>query len=144
VSTLTLPNIQRQLNLYGYKIFMILGNIGNLFIVLIFSRQRRKACSISILNLAIMNDLYLTFNSLVQIFPIGYTDQAISELVLCKIRFYISNVFGQIAKTMLILACIDRFTSTSDRAIVREWHTPKRAKWLVLFSIIFCFLYTKS
>jgi hypothetical protein len=43
-------SIQHQLNLYGYTIFMVLGNIGNLFIVLIFSRQHQNACSIYILN----------------------------------------------------------------------------------------------
>ncbi len=29
---------------------------------------------------------------------------------------YILNVLGQIAKTMIILACIDRFLITSNRA----------------------------
>jgi hypothetical protein len=45
-----------------------------------------------------------------------------------------------VAKTMLVLACIDRFLITNDRAILRALSTPKKAKYLICFSIIFWFL----
>jgi hypothetical protein len=38
---------------------------------------------------------------------------------------------------MIIFACIDRFLLTSSRATYRAFSTPKRAKRLVFFSIIF-------
>jgi hypothetical protein len=41
---------------------------------------------------------------------------------------------------MIILACIDRFLITNNRATWRALSTPKRAKWLCFFSIIFWFL----
>ena len=69
MSSSTLTTIQNQLNLYGYSIFMILGNIGNVFIVIIFSRQRQNACSIYLISSAVVNIVYLTFNGIVSIFP---------------------------------------------------------------------------
>jgi hypothetical protein len=43
---------------------------------------------------------------------------------------------------MLILACIDRFLITSTRASFRAFSTPKRAKYIIFFSIIFWALFT--
>ena len=141
MSSSTLTTIQTQLNLYGYSIFMILGNIGNVFIVIIFSRQRQNACAIYLISSAIVNSVYLTFNGFVQIFPFYYGDGTIRAIIFCKIYTYILNVLGQIAKTMVVLACIDRFLITSDRASFRAFSTPKRAKYLIFFSIIFWSLF---
>lgn len=75
-----LTTIQTQLNLYGYPILMILGNIGNIFIIILFSRHRQNACSIYILSLAIINDVYLTYNAILQMFPLYYGDQYVHLL----------------------------------------------------------------
>jgi hypothetical protein len=42
---------------------------------------------------------------------------------------------------LLILACIDRFLITSNRARFRAFSTPKRAKYLIFFSCIFWSLF---
>ncbi len=137
MSTSILGTIQTQLNHYGYPIFMTLGNIGNIFVVIIFSQQRHNACAIYLLSSAIMNDLYLTFNSFVEIFPFYYGDESPRAFALCKIRYYVSNVLGQLAKTMIVLACIDRFIITSERVHLRALSTPKRAKWFIFTAILF-------
>jgi hypothetical protein len=84
-----------------------------------------------------MNIVYLTFNGFVQIFPIYYGDETKHAITLCKIYIYTLNVLGQEAKTMIIFACIDRFLITSDRASVQAFSTPKRAKYLICFSLGF-------
>jgi hypothetical protein len=138
----TLTTIQTQLTLYGYSIFMILGNIGNIFIVILFHRQRQSPCSIYLISSAIMNIVYLTMSGFVEIFPFSYNDGTIRALLLCKFYNYILGALGQVAKTMLVFACIDRFLITSDRASFRAFSTPKKAKYLICFSIIFWFLFT--
>jgi hypothetical protein len=137
MSSTILDTIQTQLNLYGYSLFMILGNAGNAFIVIIFYRQRQNACSIYLLSSAIVNILYLTIDGFSGIFPVNYGDETPLAFVLCKMYPYISAVLGQVAKTMLVLACIDRFLITNDRATFRAFSTPKRAKYLIFFSVIF-------
>jgi hypothetical protein len=137
MSSTSLTTIQTQLNLYGFSLFMILGNAGNAFIVILFSKQRQNACSIYLLSAAIVNILYLTFNGFTTIFPVNFGDETPLAYVLCKITPYIIGFLGQISKTMLVLACIDRFLITSDRAGFRAFSTTKRAKYLIFFSALF-------
>jgi hypothetical protein len=140
MSSSTLTIIQTYLPKYGYPIFMVLGNIGNVFIIRIFRQQRQTACSLYLISAAVVNIVYLTITSFVTIFPFYYADGTIRAIILCKIYTYAINVIGQIAKTMLVLACIDRFLITSTRASFRAFSTPKQAKYLIFFSIIFWLL----
>jgi hypothetical protein len=142
MSSSTLSTIQNQLILYGSSISAILGNIGNLFIVLIFLRQRQNPCAIYIISSAIVNSLYVTYYLLISVFPMNYSDGTSSVLAGCKLSIYTSNVLGQLPRTMIILACVDRFMITNKRATFRALSTPKRAKWLVFFSVIFWLLFT--
>jgi hypothetical protein len=141
MSSSTLTTIQNQLNFYGYLIFMILGNIGNLFILFIFNRQRQSACSIYLICSAVMNIIFLTFNGFFLIFPVYYDDGTAHGIILCRIYIYILNIFGQEGRTMIVLACMDRFLITSNRVSFRAFSTPKRAKYLIPFSFIFWLLF---
>lgn len=133
----TLANIQASLNLYGYSSLLVLGNIGNLLIAIAFSRHRQNACSNYLLVAAIMNNLYLTLHGFAQLFPRPFDGATADALVLCKLRLYLNNVFGQVAKTMIIFACVDRYLITSSRAHFRRFSTMKRSKRLILASILF-------
>jgi hypothetical protein len=116
---------------------MISGIIGNAFIVIIFSRQHRNPCAIYLMSSAIVNSVYIICFALVQIIPYYYGNGIMLGLVVCKLRAYILNDLGQIARTMIILACLDRFLRTNERATFQAFSTPKRAKWLILSSIVF-------
>jgi hypothetical protein len=141
MSSSRLLTIQNQLNLYGYPIFAVLGNIGNVFLVIHFSRQRQNACTIYIISSAIGNSVYLTCSCLIEVFPVDYNDKTLSAFAQCKLRIYILNVIGQIPKTMIVLAFIERFMMTNKRATIRAFCTLKRAKCLIFFSIIFWFVF---
>jgi hypothetical protein len=133
MSSSILTTIENQLTVYGYSICMILGNIGNVFIVIVFSQQRQGACAIYLICSAVMNIVYLTYDGIATIFMFYYPDRTILVIIFCKLYKYILYIFGQEAKTMLVLACIDRFLITSDRAGFRAFSTPKRAKYLLFF-----------
>jgi hypothetical protein len=142
MSSSTLTTIENQLTLYGYSISMILGNIGNVFILIIFSRQRQTACAIYLISAAVMNSVYLIFNGIASIYILYYPDTTLLVLSFCKMYKYMIFTLGQLPKTMVILACIDRFLITSDRASFRAFSTPKRAKYLIFFCCIFWSLFT--
>jgi len=137
MSSSTLTTIQTRLNLYGYPILMILGIIGNAFLVILFSRQRRNPCAIYLLSSATVNSVYILCFALVQIFPYYYGNETMLDSVVCKLYGYILNDLGQIARTMIVLACLDRFLITNERATFRAFSTLKRAKWFILLSILF-------
>ncbi len=63
-------------------------------IVVLFSRQGQNVCSIYVLSLAIINDLYLTLNSLIRLFPYAFAGGSIRALAYCKIRAYLSGTLG--------------------------------------------------
>jgi len=136
MSSSTLAAIQTQLNFYAYPVFMTLGSIGNILIVVLFRQQSQSACSIYLITSAIMNILYLLFTGFFETF-VTYGDRTIREIMLCKISTYITGVIGQVTKTMLVFACIDRYLITSTQVNLRAISTPKRAKYLIFFAIIF-------
>jgi hypothetical protein len=137
-----MKTIENELTLFGNPICMILGNIGNAFIVIIFSRQRQSACGIYLIGSAIVNIISITFSAIASIFIFYYPSSTILVISFCKIYKYILYIFGQVPKTLLVLVCIDRFLITSTRASFRAFSTPKRAKYLIFFSFIFWSLTT--
>jgi hypothetical protein len=141
MSSSTLAAIETGLILYGYSIFMILGNIGNAFIVIIFSRQHQSACAIYLISAAVGNMVYSTYSYLSIIFKLYYPNSTTHTIIFCKINTYVLNFIGQVPKTFIILTCIDRFLITSNRAGFRAFSTPKRAKYLIFFSCIFWSLF---
>ncbi|CAF0789581.1 unnamed protein product [Adineta steineri] len=137
MSSPTLTAIQTQLNFYANPTVAILGGIGNILVTIIFTQQHRNACSMYLVTAAIFNTFYLGFNRVLQYFPFYYLDETARAFFLCKLRAYLPTVLGQIAKTMIVFACIDRYMITSNRATFRALSTSKRAKYLIVFSIIF-------
>ena len=137
MSVSTLTSIQTYMNSYGYPAVIVLGTIGNIFTLIFFSRQRNSPCSLYLMHSAISNLLYLLQGGFTQIFPITYYDQTLGMLLFCKFNIYMQNFLGQVAKTTLILACIDRYMITSDKARFRAFSTPKRAKYAIILTYIF-------
>ncbi|CAF1543218.1 unnamed protein product [Adineta ricciae] len=137
MSSATLTAIQNSIVFNGYPTFMSLGYIGNILIIIIFARQHQNACSIFLISSAIANLTYLSFNCFTQLFPFYYRDETVRAFILCKIRFYFGNVFGQSARILVVAAALDRFMYTSNRANFRALSTPKQAKWWVFGIVIF-------
>ena len=137
MSIATLNAIQTQINTHGYIVPLIFGSIGNVFVLILFSRQRRNACSIYITGSTAGNLLYLVTNYPLRMLFVAYNNGSITGLLLCKFSNYIPTALGQAAKTILIFACIDRYLITNERAAMRALSTPKRAKYLVFFAYIF-------
>ena len=142
MASATLTVIQNQFVLYGNAIFTVVGNIGNALIIMILSQQRSTACSIYLISSAVVNFVFLMVNGYFQIFPFNYSDGTNGSIIFCKVSAYILNILGQLSKTTLIFACIDRFLITSSRANTRTFSTIKRAKCLIVLSFIFWSLFT--
>ncbi|CAF1211374.1 unnamed protein product [Adineta steineri] len=141
MSSSTLAIVQTKLNLYGYSVFMVLGTIGNAFIALLFNKQHQNACAIYLKYSAILNAIYLIYFEVIELIPVDYTDGTVKAIILCKIITYIPNFLGQITKTLVIMACIDRYLITSDRVSFRAFSTPKRAKFILIFTSIFWLIF---
>jgi hypothetical protein len=147
MSTTLLPIIQAELNRYGLSIIFILGIISNSLIILIFSKHRRKSCSMYLLWASVINNMYLTFAIPSTLYTISYGDLNSRSLVYYKLRYYLTNTFGQSARYFIILACIDHcIIIVNNNVHFRSLTQPSTARYLMcliflFFGIFFRFIY---
>ena len=96
MSSSSLTTIQTQMSLYGFPVLLVVGTIGNIFVLILFSRRLHNACSLYLINSAATNIFYLQFNIFFRMFPPNYSEQSTRASILCKILSYVPNVSGQI------------------------------------------------
>jgi hypothetical protein len=60
------------------------------------------------------NIAYLTYNIPWDVYTGLHDDPTDKSLILCKVRFYFSHIFGQMARYFLLLACFDRYWMTKS------------------------------
>jgi hypothetical protein len=122
-----------------------LGNIGNLLFIITFSRKqhRQNPCSLYLLTSGIMSLIGINW---------GYSSTLISmyvspdpfsvSLALCRTRGYVVQVTAVIHRTMIALACMDRFALSSSRVNIRAYSKPKVALKMIVGSILFWMIAT--
>jgi len=117
------------LNRYVCLILLILGNIGNIFAIVILARKywRKNVCVFYFNICLICNTCYIntsivgkTLNS----FNIKLYD---ANVVICKIYFYTVYVFGTLLPAVLILASIDRLLISSQNVDTRLYSSKRLA-----------------
>lgn len=140
MATAALLIIQAYIAHYGMATILIFGNIGNLLVILLFRQRRKTACSIDLLCAALINIIYLTFNIPIIIYTYIHGDPTDRSLLFCKLRFYLSHVFGQMARYFIILACFDRYLITNINVNRRYFKRPIIAKYFILFITIFWYI----
>ncbi|CAF0901797.1 unnamed protein product [Adineta steineri] len=150
MSTFLLP-IQQAITRYVFPIVVAVGNCGNLIIIIVFSQRGRRTnpCSLYLLFGAIANIV----NVNIAIIPLinallNPPDPFTQSLVLCRVRGYLIHISNHYFRTLVILACIDRYAMTSMRASIRNWSSLKVARraiplafisWLLIASHILVF-----
>ncbi|CAF4095749.1 unnamed protein product [Adineta steineri] len=146
-----LLSIQQAITRYLFPIVVAVGNSGNLIIIIVFSQRGRRtnACSLYLLFGAISNMV----NVNIAIVPLinallNPPDPFSHSLVLCRVRGYLIHISNHYFRTLVILACIDRYAMTSMRVSIRRWSTVKVAwraipwafiSWLLIASHILVF-----
>ncbi|CAF3490159.1 unnamed protein product [Rotaria sp. Silwood2] len=132
-----LPMMEAFIAHYGMVILFLFGNIGNVFIILLFYQYRKNAWSIYLSSGTIINIIYLTFDIPIFIYTYFHDEPIPYSLVFCKLRFYLSHVFGQMARYLFVLACFDRYILTSRNFHLRNFNRSINAKCSILLVIIF-------
>jgi hypothetical protein len=63
-------------------------------------------------------------------------DVTIISIVICKLRYYVGYIFFAVSPYFMILACFDRYCSSSTSTARRSWSDKKVAKRLIIGAII--------
>jgi hypothetical protein len=141
MSSSLLPSIQALLVRYGITTIMVLGCIGNVCVVFFFSKHHKNACALFLLNAAAMNIIYLTLSVPLTVYTYEYGDPSLNSMALCKLRYYLFHVWGQISRYSIALACIDRFAVTHINSKIRAISQTYVAGRLIGFITVFWYIF---
>ncbi len=126
--------------------FIILGTIGNVLNLLIFTRPTllRSSCTFYLLAASIDNILVIYTSLLTRVLANGFSiDFTTISNFLCKLRYYLGYIFLALSPYFFTLACFDRYCSSSTSVRRRSWSNKNLAKRLIIGAIILaCILYS--
>lgn len=142
---MSLPYISQQMTIYGGIVLIIIGYIGNLINVLVFSTSqnyRRIPCAFYFLTSAICNIIYISTNFISRIVTQidGYDFTRISS-IWCKIRNFCIFTFTLMTLSSTCLATIDQYLASSQSVRVRQLSNMKSAYRIMSIITIICILH---
>ncbi|CAF0874477.1 unnamed protein product [Adineta steineri] len=115
--------IQQYLFQIACPLLLLIGIAGCILNLIAFSRKnmRKNPCSIYFIAFNLANFIYINVALLNLILEVGYNiSPSASNLIICRLRVYISTVFDCLSPFYLLLASIDRIFITSKNALTRR------------------------
>lgn len=126
--------------------FILLGTIGNILNLFIFTRQTllKSSCTLYLIAQSIDNLFVIYTSLLTRLLADGFSmDITLMSNTLCKLRYYFAYIFLAVSPYFSVLACFDRYWSSSASATRRSLCNKKLAKRLILGAIVLaCILYS--
>ena len=125
----TLILIQQLMTRYVLSTILILGNIGNLVAIVIFSQKKHRtnSCSIYLVAVSVFGCIAANWAIAPLVYALDHFNMVNSSLVLCRIRGYIIQVNAMCFRYTLILMCADRYALFNRRVSIRALCRPKIA-----------------
>ena len=144
-----------NINFYVYRyiipIIYIVGNVGNLLTIFVFAKKtwRKNVCVFYFTVCLVSNTFYINTTLLASFFISGlhtnlHTNLHNTNIVICKLYFYVSFLFGSILPTTLILASIDRLLISSQNVDTRLYSSKRLAHFSISLNTVLwmiCFLH---
>jgi hypothetical protein len=125
--------------------FIILGTIGNVLNLAIFTRPTllRSSCTLYLIATSIDNIVVIYTSLLTRLLADGFSyDITLISNFMCKLRYYGGYIFLAASPYFCILACFDRYCASSTSATRRSWCNKKLSIRLIIGAIILaCTLY---
>lgn len=130
-----------QYSFYTTLIILIIGFIGNILNIIVFTNLkifRKNQCTFYLIIESLLNtmQLILLFLIRISIRINNEIDPAGKSLLWCKLRTVISQPIILLSFSMICFAAYDQFLSTSHRIRLNQMSTYKLARYLTL--IAFC------
>ncbi|CAF2117258.1 unnamed protein product [Rotaria magnacalcarata] len=142
LSTSTLVVVQQYLTRYGMTTYDILGNIGSIFNLLIFSQSSHRCnpCSLYIFSMSLCSAIGLNSAVIPLIYALDHPNPLSYSIPFCKSQYYFRHVFSQSMRTFFVVACVDRYASCSNRVFIRSFSRHQIAIRVIPLVIIFWIL----
>lgn len=124
----------------GGILFLILGNLGNILSLAIFSQKswRKNVCAFYFLISLLIDMIYIDSSMLGYVFVYGFNiDLTMSNKFLCKIYRFLTFFPSPMSATILILASIDRLLISSQNIDIRLYSSRRLACFSMSLGTIF-------
>ncbi|CAF1074133.1 unnamed protein product [Adineta ricciae] len=134
-----LASIGRWLNIYLGSFMLIIGLLGSLINLWLFTRHRyrKSPCSRFILTSSIFDMLHLIVALFLRVLAEGFdTDPASWSTAGCRIRYYLITFSAYTALGCRCLAVFDRYACTSRSISFRQWSSFKMAYRFIAINIL--------
>lgn len=129
-------NIETYIADFGLSCLLVVGNIGNTLVIVLFRRYFRNVSSMYLSGGALFNILYLSFNIPLTIYSYHYTDPSTYSIGFCKFQTYFSLVLGQMARYVIVFACFDRYLATNRQFLAKYPDRMGLAKRFIVLSVL--------
>ncbi|UJR34833.1 hypothetical protein I4U23_027614 [Adineta vaga] len=138
----SLAYIQQCLTRYGITTYLILGDIGLLLNIIIFSQltHRRNPVACYILAMSFCGFIGLNISVIPYIYGLDHLDPLTTSLLFCQLHRYLRHVFNQMMRTFFVLSCADRYIVTSQHVYIRSFSRYQIAICVIPCVIIFWFI----
>lgn len=120
-------------------LFIVFGTVGNSLNLCIFTRPNlyRSPCTLYLIAASIDNLLVTYTTMITRLLADGYSiDPTANSMAFCKVRYYVGYVLFALSPYFFILACFDRYCSSSQSVVLRSWSDRRIAKRLIVVAII--------
>ena len=111
------------------SLFLVCGFLGNLCNLYIFTRKDflKNSCCLYLFAASILNLLTVSWGIAPSLYNLDNVDPSTYSFVYCKLRLYTIHTLLMIGRTLIVLACIDRFALCSGSPRLRVFSQPKVA-----------------
>lgn len=122
-SITSLPTVEEYFTRYGMTGYLILGNIGLILNIAVFSQRisARNPCLLYLLSMSICGLIGLNISTIPYIYALDHSNPLKNNLFLCRFQFYLRHAFNQLMRTFFVIACADRYACSSKQAKIRAF-----------------------
>jgi hypothetical protein len=134
----SLVNIRSFMVEYIMSIFLVLGVLGNLINIYMFTRNSflRNSCSLYLLAASIINVFTVSWGIFQPLYNLENIDPSTNSFIYCKLRLYTIHTLLMIGRSLIVFACIDRYALCSQSVRLRSFCQRKIAIRVIIANIL--------
>jgi len=120
------------------SIFLILGVVGNIINIYMFTRKGfcRNSCCLYLLAASIVNVFIVSWGIFPSLYNLNNIDPDTYSFIYCKLRLYTIHTLLMINRSFIVFACADRYALCSRSVQLRSFCQPKIAIRMIIGSIL--------
>ena len=125
----SLIDVRRWMTRYIMSVFLVAGFLGNLFNIYVFTRKDflKNSCCLYLFAASVLNLFTVSWGIAPSLYNLDNVDPSTYSFVYCKLRLYTTHTLLMIGRTLIVLACVDRFALCSGFLRLRVFRQPKTA-----------------